>query len=193
MRLCQAPITCNQSVFRTDRNTKNGYCRNHYFQYSTDIDKRSIAEKGLERALKSRQNVVEDESYKNIDDDLVYFHSLYIRMREADAKGMTNCFVCQKRLHFKDAHNSHYIDRIHKATRFLDKNCHVSCPSCNYLHNTNKTPYKTALEKEKQGITDFLEEQKLQVYKPTISDLKELLVEKKFKLKMVESKLKSPN
>lgn len=38
-------------VFGTDKNTKIGYCKSHQFK-RTDLDKRSIAVKGLEKARK---------------------------------------------------------------------------------------------------------------------------------------------
>lgn len=40
---------CNNLSFRTDKNTRKHYCSNHWRQYSTDIDKRSITQKALSR------------------------------------------------------------------------------------------------------------------------------------------------
>lgn len=47
MRIC----FCGNAVFGTDKNTKIGYCKSHQFK-RTDLDKRSISVKGLEKARK---------------------------------------------------------------------------------------------------------------------------------------------
>lgn len=112
---------------------------------------------------------------ERLDDKLIKVHSLYIRLKDADKNEMVTCFVCGVKLHYKNAHNSHYIDRIHKATRFNNDNCHVSCPDCNYIHNSNKEPYKQALEKWKQGISQELEELKYKTIKHYKNELLSLI------------------
>lgn len=48
MRSCEVP-SCSRIVFRTDKNTKLGYCQYHWKQYSTDIDKRPMNVKAQEK------------------------------------------------------------------------------------------------------------------------------------------------
>ena len=50
MRFCEIP-NCERPVFRTDKNTRTGYCTIHWKQHSTDINKDSI----LVTAIKKRQ------------------------------------------------------------------------------------------------------------------------------------------
>ncbi len=184
MKLCSM---CNQPSFGKDRNTNTPFCKSHQYM-RTDLDKRSIAEKGLEKARK-RKDIVEDESLKNLEEDLVAVHSLFIRLREADRNGNTECFVCHRPLHYKEAHNSHFINRTHRATRYSDDNCHVSCPSCNNLHNKNKEPYIAALEQWKKGIVAFLEEVSKEVVNFTRDDIRQMLFDYRKRVELIQRKL----
>lgn len=46
---------CSNLSFRTDKNTRKHYCSNHWRQYSTDIDKRSITAKALAKGKPTRK------------------------------------------------------------------------------------------------------------------------------------------
>lgn len=128
-------------------------------------------------------------SIKKLEKDLVIIHSLYVRLKNANKYGILNCFVCNKPIHYTKAHNSHYIDRLHRATRYLDENCHESCPSCNAIHNENKEPYKQALERWRKGTVEFLEKLKHKTYKFTRNELEQLIIEYKNKVEIYKSKL----
>lgn len=47
MRICTIE-NCNQPVFGTDKKTKMGFCKSHQYK-RTDLDKRSISQKAMER------------------------------------------------------------------------------------------------------------------------------------------------
>lgn len=57
--------------------------------------------------------------------------SEYIRRKYADSNGFLTCVTCGQKLHWKQAHCAHYIERAAKATRWLEENLHPACPSCN--------------------------------------------------------------
>lgn len=57
--------------------------------------------------------------------------SEYIRRKYADEHGFIKCVTCGHKLHWKDAHCAHYIERAAKSTRWLEENLHPACPSCN--------------------------------------------------------------
>lgn len=138
-------------------------------------------------------NVIEDnrgvsESVANLTQDLDQALSLYIRHKAANRDGMVKCFCCPKVIPVKEAHNSHYIKRGNRATRFLEANCRVSCPECNQDHNYDETVYTNALELETPGITSFLRELAKGTYKATRSELKELLLEYRIKLDLLNKR-----
>ena len=169
-------------------------CGNEGFIFSKGLLKECwfrLHGKPIKRVSDKRMaNEFEDESLKNLEEDLVAIHSLYVRLKDANSDGITNCFVCETPIHYKNAQNSHYIDRIHRATRYDNNNCHPSCSYCNNLHNDNKEPYRQALERWKKGAVEYLEELKHTTYKFTKNELKSLIIEYRSKVDILKSKLK---
>lgn len=213
MRLCS---NCHSHpVFGTDKLTKLGYCKGCQYK-RTDLDRRSITVKGLEKAKKKAgffdinkvdedftsgasvvgeaeidNNIGISESLVNLSNDLDYVFSLFIRHKYADKHGMVKCFTCPVVLPIKDIQNGHYKKRGHKATRFLEQNCRPQCPNCNKLHNEDESIYKKALEFEYEGITDWLDEQASLTYKATRDELKQLLIEYRSKIQILKKKYES--
>lgn len=132
----------------------------------------------------------EVENLSGLIEDLDWAVSRYIRIKSSDEKGLFQCFTCGKVGHFSMGHCSHFINRSHLATRWLEENLTASCPQCNDTHNANQKPYTDALEKHHKGITEYLLEQSRIVTKPTRTELKELLAIYRGKLRLVEQKLK---
>lgn len=124
--------------------------------------------------------------------DVDRYLSEYVRIKDARPDGMVKCFCCPTVLHWKDAHNSHYIRRGHMGLRFEINNCRVSCPKCNQNHNDNVEPYRSLLEADKPGIIEYLEEQQRLVHKYSQDELKGLLIDFRAKAKLVKSKLINP-
>ena len=87
-------------------------------------------------------------------------------------------------------HNGHYIHRQDLATRFLENNCRVQCPRCNYNHNDDPVVFRNRLEAETPGITEWLLEQSREVCKPTRDELKMMIVDYRYKAKILEKKIK---
>lgn len=57
--------------------------------------------------------------------------SQYIRQKYADPQGIVKCVTCDSKLHWKESHCAHFMERANKATRWLEENLHPACPSCN--------------------------------------------------------------
>lgn len=57
--------------------------------------------------------------------------SEYIRRRYADDNGVTECFTCGKKDHWKKLQCGHFQSRKHYATRWNEDNCQVQCAGCN--------------------------------------------------------------
>ena len=132
------------------------------------------------------------ESLQNLIEDLDAIFSRYIRLKYADNKGNVDCFTCGTTLPASHIHNGHYIHRQDLATRFLEDNCRPQCQRCNAYHNDNPAIFRDKLEKEKYGITTWLLEQSRDVCKPTRDELRGLISEYRFKIKILEHKIKSP-
>lgn len=129
---------------------------------------------------------LECESVNNLIDDLDAVFSKYIRKSNADKDGLVQCFTCPIKLPVSEIQNGHFIHRTDLATRFLEDNCKPQCPNCNRIHNEDSSIFANKLEQEKKGITQWLLEQSRQVFKPTRDELKQLLIEYRFKLKLLK-------
>lgn len=74
--------------------------------------------------------------------------SVYIRKKYSDEFGMTRCYTCDKRGHYKDFQNGHYISRGFMAARWEEQNCRVQCVGCNVFKNGNYTEYAARLVRD---------------------------------------------
>ena len=131
-----------------------------------------------------------ETSFLSLIADIDKYFSIYIRLREADSGGLNSCFTCGKRLPWKLLQCGHYIPRTHLLTRFETRNCRPQCKGCNEYLAGNLAEFTRKLEAENRGITDELLELSRQVFKPSLSELKELLIEYRNKAKLVQAKLK---
>jgi hypothetical protein len=179
----------NSTIIRKKK--KCASCGTLDFIFSKGLCKQCATVKSVQRRMSNVEEAEEGETLQTLTEDLDRVYSRYVRLKYMDPKtGLIQCFTCPTKLPIHLIQNGHYIHRGDKGLRFLDDNCRPQCPACNSRHNDDKEPYKSRLEKEKPGITDWLEEQARLVAKPTRSELKELLVQYRYKLKIAESKLK---
>lgn len=130
-----------------------------------------------------------DESWGNLRDELDAIFSQFIRVKYSNAKGIVECYTCGLPMRWQNSQNGHCISRSELGTRFLELGCRVQCPKCNSLHETKPEIFRNKLEEERAGTLEYLDEISHSVNKLSVSDLKELLIEYKEKLKLVKSKL----
>ncbi len=62
--------------------------------------------------------------------------SEYIRRKDAKG-GIATCVTCKKSAPWKEMQCGHFVSRVHLATRWLETNTHVQCPTCNVLLRGN--------------------------------------------------------
>lgn len=83
---------------------------------------------------------------QKLDDELIAVHSEYVRRRVADHRGFIACFICGKELHWKHAHNMHFMGRSEYGTRFDDVGCQAGCPTCNGKPNGDRPRFGRRLD-----------------------------------------------
>lgn len=152
--------------------------------------KGSPIKKISDKRTKKLQEESTCSSFTQLVEELDMVFSRLIRIKYADSDGMVTCYTSGVKMRWQEAQCGHYISRKHLATRWMEENARVQSPydNCN-LHGNMKV-FKERLEKEKLGITDFLLEQSRGVTKITQSDLTELLISLRHRLKLVSVKLK---
>jgi hypothetical protein len=130
------------------------------------------------------------DSRNSLIQDLDWVVSRIVRISAADSKtGIAECFTCNKKLHWSLMQNGHFVSRSNMRTRFELNNCRVQCEECNCHKHGNLEVFAERLDAEEQGMSEFLREQSREVSKIGVTELKQLLIELRHRLKRVESKL----
>lgn len=84
--------------------------------------------------------------------------SKFIRIRDADSRGILFCISCGEPVFWKKADAGHFIKRQHKSLRFNEKNTNSQCKNCNWLKQGNDINYAKGLDKKYgTGIIEELE------------------------------------
>ena len=122
-------------------------------------------------------------------DDLDAVYSRYLRIKYADSNGIVECYTCGEKSHYTTQDCGHLFSRKHLILRWDCNNTRVQCKKCNQLLDGNIKIFKERLEAEMPNIIEYLYSQSNLVLKPTRDELKELIIEYRYKLKLVETKL----
>lgn len=61
--------------------------------------------------------------------------SLFIRTRNIDEGGTTNCVTCNRLFYYADLDAGHFVKRQHKSVRWDERNVHPQCTRCNRFLN----------------------------------------------------------
>lgn len=130
-----------------------------------------------------------EESWVNLRDELDMLQSLYVRIKDSNSKGISECYTCGLKAHYKKLQNGHVISRSEMGTRFLIENQRPQCSSCNSKHEIEPEIFRSKLEAETSGILAYLDDIARQVNKLTVSDLKEMVIEYREKVRIVQMKL----
>lgn len=110
--------------------------------------------------------------------------SEFIRRRNADEEGMTFCYTCGVRKHYKDLQCGHFAPRQYTALRYDEINCQTQCYACNMLYNGQPSAFAMRLRRDygediveklearrKEVVKYFPYELKLEEYKEKLKDL----------------------
>jgi hypothetical protein len=83
--------------------------------------------------------------------------SQFIRQRNADENGVTECFTCGKKDHWKKLQCGHFQSRKHYATRWNEDNCQVQCAGCNVFRYGEQYTFGRNLDVYiKEGLAEEL-------------------------------------
>lgn len=102
--------------------------------------------------------------------------SQFIRQRNADANGMTECFTCGKKDHWKSLQCGHFMSRKHYSTRWNEDNCQVQCAGCNVFRYGEQYTFGKNLDIFiKDGLAEELNILSHKIVKYDNNDLLELV------------------
>lgn len=115
--------------------------------------------------------------------------SEYVRLRDADTNGYVRCYCCGYPVHWKLAHNGHFMNRRHLGTRFDERNCHGCCVPCNTYNNGNLEAYEAHLINDYgETIMPILEMLKHTITKLSEMEIRELEIFYKQKVRELKRK-----
>jgi hypothetical protein len=77
--------------------------------------------------------------------------SEFIRRRNANELGITECFTCGKIDHWKKLQCGHFQSRKHYNTRWNETNCQVQCAGCNVFRYGEQYKFGLYLNKKFGG------------------------------------------
>ena len=127
-------------------------------------------------------------SRKNLVKRLDTVFSQYIRLRNANAQGIAECYTCGKKDHWKKLQCGHFMSRKSYSTRWDEMNCNVQCVKCNMFEQGMSYVFGLNLNKDfGDGTAEGLLQKSKQIVKLQNYELEELitkytaLVKKKMK------------
>jgi hypothetical protein len=102
--------------------------------------------------------------------------SLYIRQRDADYTGFTECFTCGKQDHWKKLQCGHFMSRRFYATRWNETNCQVQCAGCNVFRYGEQYKFSINLNlKYKKDVAEEMQQLSRKTMRYSTPDLLELI------------------
>jgi hypothetical protein len=177
----------NSTIIRKKRKLD---CGCYDFAFSKNRCKQHATIESTNKRIEKHEEGIEQESWINLRDDLDAVYSKWLRISNSNSEGICECYTCGKKQHYSEAQCGHFVSRSNMATRFMPQNTKIQCVSCNEYKDGNIEAFEFNLERDNNGIVDWLREQGRSIAKPSVSDLKELLNEYRYKLKIAQSKFK---
>lgn len=102
--------------------------------------------------------------------------SEYIRRRYTNDNGITECYTCGKKDHWKELQCGHFMSRKHYSTRWNETNCQVQCAGCNVFRYGEQYKFGRNLDIEfGNGTADDLHQLSRQIVKYDNHDLIEMI------------------
>ena len=129
------------------------------------------------------------KSIPKLKKELDTWYSRFIRLRNADKNGSTQCVTCGKVDHWKNLQCGHFMSRRYLATRFHEVNCFPQCVGCNIFKSGEQWKFGQFIDK---NLGDGTSEQLALIAHSTIKitrhEYLEKIVHYKNKVKILKQK-----
>lgn len=173
---------------------KETYCLYCRTDQKNKIQVRKANERNKVRSLGNKQRYEGNEdaaSRSALIADCDYVFSRIVRLRGADEHGNCECYTCGSKRHWSLMQCGHYVRRGNMGLRYDFKNSRIQDKHCNETLGGNYEVYRQRLNEEQKGLPEQLEEQGREVFKYSIEELKQLLIDLRAKLRPLEDKIKT--
>jgi hypothetical protein len=170
---------------------KNFYCLNSYSTMKRQQYAAKINLNNKVRAMGNKQVAngnYEDASTQALKNDLDFVFSRIVRMTAADEFGNCAFYTCGAIKHWSLQQCGHFIKRGDTQTRWDFRNARVQDKWCNENLKGNLEVYEKRLEEEYPGLPGQLREIAQEPYKWGRDELKQLLIDLRAKLRIIENR-----
>lgn len=165
---------------------RNLACGCYGVAFSKNMCKEHATIASTNKRLSKHEDTIEEESIRNLIEDLDAVFSRYIRLKNSDKEGNTICCTCGSKQHYTETDAGHYIPRANLSTRWNEYNVSPQCKQCNRLEYGKQKEFEAYIEKNNKDMVETLKELSKQIYKPSREELKGLIGEYRFKLKLIK-------
>lgn len=168
------------------------YCRQSQkakIQVIKANERNKVRSLGFKQKLDGKEDAA---SRSAIIQDIDWTFSRILRLMAADQWGNVQCYTCPTKKNFGMMQCGHYISRSNMGLRWSFDNCRPQCPNCNEALRGNLSVFSERLDSEVAGTSEMLLNQSREPHNYGISELKELLLDFRAKLKPLEAKFSKP-
>jgi len=145
----------------------------------------------LKRMERETEKMIVEEDLSGLIEDAYRVISQYVRLRDADDKGIVACFTCGVKKHWTLQQCGHYVKRSNLYLRWDEsRNLRVQCVHCNQNLHGNMPEYTKRLEEICKGITDILRSDSYLIHKPTRDEIRAVISEYTPKVNYLKKQLK---
>lgn len=136
----------------------------------------------------------EDASVQALKNDLDFVFSRLVRMMGASySNGFCSCYTCGSLKHWTLQQCGHFVKRANTELRWDFRNAKIQCKTCNENLDGNMEIYEAKLNEEHFGLPNQLKEIAQTPYKWSRDELKQLLLDMRVKLRIIEQNFKPLN
>lgn len=108
------------------------------------------------------------------------YHSILVRMRDADRNGIADCITCGVKKHYKELQCGHFVSRRVNSLRYDEENTNAQCVGCNMFKSGEQYQYSKALDmKYGDGTAERLWAQRFDTHKFSKLELEEIIHDRK--------------
>lgn len=128
------------------------------------------------------------KSIAQLKKDADKYHSLYVRLRDADKYGIAECITCGVKKPYKELQCGHFVSRKVNLLRYDEENTNAQCVGCNMFKSGEQYAYSKALDmKYGDGKAEELWNQRFDTHKFTRLELEGIISDRKEQIKYYEN------
>lgn len=102
--------------------------------------------------------------------DVVF--SKYIRLSNADKRGMCTCVTCKRQYHWKNIQAGHFMSRKNFSVRWVEENVKPQCVGCNMFKSGEQYKFSLYLGNK---LSEELHAKSQQITKFTNDELQDMI------------------